>query len=292
MHDQFLMAPPGFDKEIQAELVRNGYAVIPSFFNPEQMARIWSMWEYFSSQRDVMSPMNKDVGYRSTLTTATDRDTVFRRIVNGALMPDVEAAVANLTLGYRLIGTGFIDKEPGFGLLPMHQDASIVQDETKIQCVTIWVALVDVDETNGGLSVIPRSHLHHRSPRGLFSAFPGLEHEVTLREHFSRQVPLKAGQAVIFDRSLFHDSAPNFSRTRRPAVQIVLAPKHQPCYFHVHREVDGKAMLDCYAVPDDFFLTHVFGTEPDPALKVGSIPEVIDPLSLDSLAMLQRAEPH
>lgn len=285
---QFLIDPPGFEPAIQKSLVNLGYAVIPSFFNAEEMARMQAMWDFFSSHREVMSPMSADKNYSSTLTTSTDRDTTFRRIVNGAIKVDVENALQRLTNGYRLIGAGFIDKEPGFGLLPMHQDTSIVQDETKMQCVTIWVALTDVDEKNGGLSVIPCSHLYHRSPRALFSQFPGLKEEDELRANYSRQVPLKTGEAVIFDRSLFHDSAPNPTNSRRPAIQIIVAPSHMPAYYHVHREIDGKGMLDCYSVPDSFFLEHVFGTEPDASFLVGTMPEVIDPLDLGLLGELQK----
>jgi hypothetical protein len=123
----------------------------------------------------------------------------------------------------------------------------------------------------------------------LFTPFPGRECEDELRKNFSRQVPLKAGEAVVFDRSVFHDSAPNPTQSRRPAVQIVLAPKHQPAYYHMHREVSGQAMLDCYSVPDSFFLTHVFGTEPPIEYKVGTMPEKVDTVSLDTLAALQKA---
>lgn len=288
LQDNFLIAPPGFEPDVQSSLVKSGYAVLPGFFDANELARIQAMWDFFSEKRDVMSPMNVDLNYRSTLTTATDRDVVFRQIVNGALLPDVQNAVSRVTGGYRVIGAGFIDKEPGFALLPMHQDTSIVQDESKIQCVTIWVALVDVDETNGGLSMIPCSHLHHRSPRALFTPFPGIAVEDELRKNFSRQVPLKAGQAVVFDRSVFHDSAPNPTQSRRPAVQIVLTPNHQPSFYHMHREVNSQPMLDCYSVPDSFFLDHVFGTEPRVEYKVGSMIEKVDHVCLDTLAALQK----
>lgn len=289
MQDQFLIAPPGFKPDVQSDLLKLGYAVLPVFFAPEELARVQAMWDFFSENRNLMSPINADTNHKTTLTTATDKDVVFRKIVNGALLPDVTNAVERVTDGYRVIGAGFIDKEPGYALLPMHQDTSIVQDEGKIQCVTIWVALVDVDETNGGLSMIPCSHLHHRSPRALFSPFPGAAVEDELRKNYSRLVPLKAGQAVVFDRSVFHDSAPNPTQSRRPAVQIVLTPKHQPSYYHMHREVNGQAMLDCYSVPDRFFLDHVFGTEPPEEYKVGSMPEKVDPVCLDTLAALQKA---
>ena len=290
MLGESLIPPPGFAPEVQQKLVTTGYAVLPGeFFNKEEMARICSMWDYFSSNRTIMSPTYGKDNHSSTLTTATDRDTNFRKIVHGALLPDVKTASMRVTDGYRVIGVGFIDKEPGYGQLPMHQDTSIVQDETKIQCVTIWVPLVDVDQSNGCLSVIACSHLEHRSPRSLVSAFPGADVEVELRNNYSTQVPLKAGEAVVFDRSLFHDSAPNPTNSRRPAVQIVLTPNYQQSYFHIQRDVDGKKMLDCYSVPDEFFLDYVFMSEP-PAIyqKVGTMPEVVDKLSLEDLAALQR----
>jgi hypothetical protein len=289
MLGESLIPPPGFNPEIQKKLVTSGYAVlVDPFFNNEEMARICSMWTYFSSNRTVMSPTYGQDGHSWPLVTSYDRDIKFRQIVQGALITDVAAACLRVTDSYRVIGVGFIDKGPGDGLLPTHQDASIVQDETKVQCFTIWVALVDVDESNGCLSVIPCSHLKHRSPRSLESAFPGAAEEAELRKNYSKSVPLKAGEAVVFDRSLFHDSAPNITNSHRPAVQIVIAPKYQQSYFHIGRDVAGKKMLDCYSVPDDFFLNHVFGENPPAKYKVGTMTEVIDHFSLEDLATLQR----
>jgi len=115
----------------------------------------------------------------------------------------------------------FITKLPDTGEqqsdIPLHQDNGYGRLDPMTD-VTVWVALVDTDQGNGGLVIEPRSHL-----RGL------LEHDQAgvnplLREAEagSALVPVKlaAGEAVAFSGLTLHGSGPNRSDAPRPALFV------------------------------------------------------------------------
>jgi non-haem Fe2+, alpha-ketoglutarate-dependent halogenase len=69
-------------------------------------------------------------------------------------------------LGPNLVSTmtHYFSKEPGDNKqVSWHQDASY-WPLTPSKVVTVWLAIDDVDEQNGPMTVIPKSHLHGQIP--------------------------------------------------------------------------------------------------------------------------------
>ena len=97
----------------------------------------------------------------------------------------------------------FMVKNPGDNsqLIP-HQDWNFV-DETKYDSVTVWCPLVAVNEVNGNLQVVPRSHRLNNLIRGRFfdAPFHHLFEEVVYDKLIS--LPLKAGEAIILNPESF-----------------------------------------------------------------------------------------
>ena len=98
---------------------------------------------------------------------------------------------------------------------------------TPSKCVTVWVAIDDIDEDNGPMQFVPGSHLHgpiHHNPSD-----PD-EHNVlnlTVPEPGSwgdgsvtTISPLRAGQASLHSDLLLHSSDANSSSRRRCGVAL------------------------------------------------------------------------
>jgi ectoine hydroxylase-related dioxygenase (phytanoyl-CoA dioxygenase family) len=133
----------------------------------------------------------------------------------------------------------------------------------------VWCPLVDVDERNGCLQVVKGSHATSHPPRAACTPFAYEHLEPYLREHCLTAVPMKAGQAMLFDQRLFHCSPPNRDSADRVAATAVLAPRDVPLrYYHV---IDRRepARLEVFEVEDRFFLTHVAGRRPDEGRSLG-----------------------
>ncbi|MBK7503751.1 MAG: phytanoyl-CoA dioxygenase family protein [Bacteroidetes bacterium] len=61
---------------------------------------------------------------------------------------------------YKYISPRFAVKEPNSNsLIPPHQDWTFV-DESKFQSYNLWIALVDINETNGTLGFLKGSTMH------------------------------------------------------------------------------------------------------------------------------------
>ena len=120
----------------------------------------------------------------------------------------------NLALWFNQFVTKLPDAASGKSEFPWHQDNGYVAIEPATN-VTIWIALDDVDEKNGCVWVMPKSHLH-----GL------LDHKSKSAEswHLTLDVEgdgipaiLKAGEAVAFTGLTLHRSKLNYTDKPRRA---------------------------------------------------------------------------
>jgi hypothetical protein len=191
-----------------------------------------------------------------------------KRATNDGIAAAVAPGVARLLTGHRTVMHAFVLNWPGpDGGLPLHQHSTMV-DERHHRSAVVWCALEDATEDNGSLHVVPRSHLVPEGPRGERSPewFAGLEG--LLAAHHLVSVPLRAGQAIVFDNALLHCSFPNRTdRPRRNAVATVVPAEARVLYhewnegdvvkvFHLHPEFfleAASADLE-WARPDDLEL--------------------------------------
>ncbi len=112
------------------------------------------------------------------------------------------------------------------GEVPWHQDNGYWCC-TPSNLVSIWIALDNADEENGGMNVIPGSHLesapnHDRavSEKGKLPALL----QANVDENRAAPVPLKAGYAMVHHCLMLHQTNPNRSQRRRRAMVIHYMP--------------------------------------------------------------------
>jgi hypothetical protein len=169
-------------------------------------------------------------------------------IVRSALQPHLDQTFDH----QRALPCNFIAKWPsgmsGFGL---HQDLTLV-DEEQHRSVEVWVALDDTNERNGQLWMVPGSHRwlprNIRGINGFGFAFAGVTHRII--ERHSRPVPVRAGEAVVFDHATLHFSLPNRSDHRRLVAITDLIPAEAQ---HLHFFGDGSGSIDVYEIDESFW---------------------------------------
>lgn len=142
-----------------------------------------------------------------------------------------------------------------------HQDWSMV-DERRFRSVNVWIPLIDVDESNGALAVLPRSHryLDHLRccPMNPFD-FASESGAVTCDEMDS--VPIRAGQAIYFDNGLLHGSTPNVSGAPRAAIVVMMKPREADTLHFYLPDADSWT-AERYVVDREFFADYVIGERP------------------------------
>lgn len=180
------------------------------------------------------------------------RHEIFNFIVN-LFMPKLN----NILPGFKAVLANYVVKEPSVGIVPLHQNWSLV-DETKYSSYSIWVPLIDVDENNGTLEFIPKSHLGFRGPRGGRGHMPFEKIEEQILNKFSKIINASAGQAIFLDDSILHYSRPNKTDKKRIAIQLIVIPEEAEILYYDFQSDKEKQLCNVYEVNPDFFQNMVY----------------------------------
>lgn len=163
---------------------------------------------------------------------------------------------------YQIVIGSYAVKEPDndYSKVHLHQDLSFV-DESTGTGISLWCPLVDVNDENGCLRVLPGSHLVnsvYREPCSL----PYEDLADLIDKHYLVSLPMKAGQALFMDNRLFHASESNHGKQARVIAAGIATPRESPILY-CHRDLDGNQdVLEIYEVPHEFFVSHKIGTRP------------------------------
>lgn len=155
---------------------------------------------------------------------------------------------------YRPFGSAYLFKQPDpYSMLPIHQDWTIVNEE-KYVALNIWVPLIDTNENNGTLYVLPGSQYGKvkalRCPT-LPMFFEGNE-QLMMDECIP--VNAKAGEAVILNQSLVHYSPPNSSDKIRIAITSGVMSAEPKMIFH-YRPDKTKDEVEVIQMEDNFLIS-------------------------------------
>jgi ectoine hydroxylase-related dioxygenase (phytanoyl-CoA dioxygenase family) len=268
--------PRLIDPQLEADLDRDGYAVIAEILDADEIEQLAAVY------RASDSPIHRSPFGASILSD----DLAYRDTVDREVAAVVRPKVDRFFNAYRYCFANFLGKVPvtgavpDSGVVPLHQDIALV-DERKYQSLGLWIPLVDVDERNGCLSVIPGSQHLNNGPRGPGLPFPYRDLEPVLHTR-TRSVPMKAGSAMVFCQKLFHTSRPNRGDAPRPAVGALLAPAEAQLYCYYPQDTPATRM-EVFAVDDHFYTRYGYRTRPQAVPQVGVIDywyDRIDPARL------------
>jgi hypothetical protein len=170
---------------------------------------------------------------------------------------------------------GFYCKWPGEGHTALHWDWSCVDERVGHRAYQVWIALQDTDDELGGMSVLSRSHRVDPRPRGTELSIP-LSVELAERSEQLRRsvrsVPLRAGEAIVFDMGLVHVSAAN--RTDEPRLAAVVSLRPEEAELTYFRGVGAGLALRFVA--DEHWYNHMVPVELHDGAPDLPLAEVLD----------------
>lgn len=245
-----------YNLELQKKFDRDGYVVI-DLLQPKQVQSFIQQYYDLESMRggmrkeyDVQFDDQKEITYEFTFI---DSNVDYKKHVFNKVTETFKPLVDKYLADYQPIIANYIHKTSQKGEVPMHQNWAFV-DEWKYSSVSIWCPLVDSNEQNGTLQVVPGSHKRFAPVRGPLIPWE-LEH---LKDHIIKDymVPmnLKAGQALILDDSIIHYSAPNRTDGLRLAIQLIMTPPNVPSIHYHMTEENGKKLVKIYEVDHEFYM--------------------------------------
>lgn len=123
--------------------------------------------------------------------------------------------------------------------MDLHQDWTFT-DEKKYSPCTLWIPLQDVDNTNGGLFFLPKSHLFFTNFRSQDLPTARIN-RLSLNSH-CQAINVKKGDLIIFHPAAFHGSFSNSSTDDRAAISITILPNNAP-FIHVKKSSEVQATI-------------------------------------------------
>lgn len=225
------------DNGLQRSFELNGYVTVP-LLSKDEVEQL--------KVRYLESVQSTPEGFYST---SFSKDEKLKSTLDEAIQDSLKNKLDSVFQAHQNLGTCYLSKSPGqAGEMACHQDWTVV-DESTYDSLSIWIPLQDVDTDNGALQVIPGSHRFSDIIRSPFFPNPLGELGDELKKDLV-DVPLKAGEAIVFNHALIHASPPNTTEELRLAVTYGIIHKDAQLMFYAKNE-DGQA--EEYDVPTEFF---------------------------------------
>ena len=210
-------------ENLQEDIIRDGYVIINEFINKEELSTLRN--KYLSTPNDLGK------GFHATTHS---KIVAYRKEITKSISDVVTPKVDYLLDGYKPIVGTFTVKEVGpESFFDFHLDWNMVDERHSIS-VTVWIALEDTNERNGNLWILDKS-VHLGST---YRCSPGLlmfiENKKNLLSHKFKKIclPMKAGDAIIYDHRLIHGSPSNFGHLPRLAINMVyISSKVSPVHY-------------------------------------------------------------
>ena len=218
-------------EQYNTQLQQQGYAIVP-FLQPEEIAELTA---FFYGHH----PALPDGMYASSHAP----DFALRQKMDEKIKAVCQRAVSSTFQQARMLGATFMVKSKGEnGSLHPHQAWTIV-DETKHYSDNLWLPLVDVNENNGTILLLPDSHRWMNNIRGL-NIPSSLEPVANDLWPLLKPICLKAGEALLYDHRMIHASGINQTPQPRLVVVYGLIPEKAEMRFY-HGEDNHIAAYSC-----------------------------------------------
>jgi len=235
------------NRALEKSLIQDGFVKIPLLDAKD----VETLLSFYNSHPPDFSypfhstPLSPDVEYKKEVNS------VIQKIL-GTRMKEVFTSDYNFFFGSFTVKEASKDSEWN-----LHQDWTFI-DEQKHHSLGVWVPLCDVNQENGCLSVVKRSHRFLSNVRGTntFSEYANISSFI--KEDYLTHIPMKAGEAVLFLNSMLHYSGPNLTDERRISVNCLMFPnKAQPYHFYHDNDWEWNE-VEKFEISAETMITHNF----------------------------------
>lgn len=218
-----------------------GYVHIPTFITKLELKYLKHI--YIDNEKSFF-----DRGFHRTLDLKNQKK---KELVCNEIASVVTHKAQLLLNNYRMLLTSFMTKEKGSDVFDIHQNWTFVEED-KYTSLVIWIPLQDVDESNGCMFFIPGSDKWDKGIRG--NNIPW-QYEGAKSELLKQMVPLpmKAGDAVIFDDATLHYTSANKTNIPRISIAQVMIPNEAHPVFYSKDLLSNK--IEKFKIKDDFYIT-------------------------------------
>ncbi|MFD2673316.1 phytanoyl-CoA dioxygenase family protein [Marinicrinis sediminis] len=194
---------------------REGYLLLKSFYSAEDIAKLndayWEIWKQLMAEGKIMQAPNRP--FDSLFPRLRDYHWENEEILDFILEQQVIGLLQELINEEILVcQTSYYFKAPGAKGLPMHQDNYSI-GASPDTTYAIWVSLDASGQENGGLQVVPGSHVFDiLSPEIVPERINVYGKQINIPDGYEAiELPTEPGDVVIFNGNILHGSTDNTS---------------------------------------------------------------------------------
>jgi phytanoyl-CoA dioxygenase PhyH len=217
-------------------------------------------------------------------------DLVYRKKVHKGIAQILSTVYESLFTNYKSVLNSFIVKVSGpESEFSLHQDSTSL-DEMRYSCLSVWIPLQDTNISNGCMCVVPHSHKMFSPYRDISFPQPFDAISDTVRKYL-QPIELKAGEILLFDNRLVHNSVVNGSGKDRVVVMSGIFPAEAKiirCYKDLTKKDNTIEIIE---QEDDFLLTfenffHDCTCRPETGKSIGFVDWDIKAMSKEDFVSL------
>jgi ectoine hydroxylase-related dioxygenase (phytanoyl-CoA dioxygenase family) len=204
------------DKQVEQELNEKGF-VVKDLLDESEINSFLS---------DIFLKINNANTKKLNYNTGADLDTQIKNYTFEKIQKVLPQKLDCFFSGYEIISGIMFIKRPSneeSGQVGLHFDPTLLPDESVQRHIDIWIPLIDVDENNGALWMVPGTHRIFPPAHAITIPFPFSNIKDVVQKH-GQCIKMKAGQGLIFDNRTIHYSLQNFSSSDRPVLVLSFVP--------------------------------------------------------------------
>ena len=183
-------------------------------------------------------------------TTTSTNNIAYRKKMDAFIRTSIQNEIDDLFKNYTNLYSSFIVKKRGFkGKIGLHADWQFVE-EPQFSAINIWIALSDLNKNSATLKVVPASYKLVNQMRG-----PNYVLDKSLYSYQDKlkTIPLKKGQAIIYDTRLLHASSNNLLHKKRIVASALVVPEEAPILYNYFNAND-TTKFSSNVVDKNFYL--------------------------------------
>jgi hypothetical protein len=232
------------NEENEAFLNKYGFCYIRDFISKSNVKQMFSLFKKIHTCID---------NSKNQWNSLYDLDNTESNSISKAIRDIIYPSFENIFSDFEIPIATYMSKNPIAGsTCELHRDFSIY-DENKVQFRNFWIPLIDINEKNGALYVVPGSHKIFTDIRPMFTDWQ-YEHFRDNMMHLKKTIYASAGDLILYTDRTLHGSHENKTSEPRPVVHGGVLPINSPlCYYHY-----SEPYLKKHRVNIDFYLKREF----------------------------------
>lgn len=228
--------------KLAAAIHQKGYAVMPLLDSTELNGLI----TFYKHEHNI----NAENG--GMFYSLYSKDLDYRQRVHEKIGSILKPKLDELFKDYKNIVNTFITKKPGpASEFYVHQDTTAL-DEFKHSPLSIWIPLQDMTSENGAMAVVEKSHWFFSPYRSISFSQPFGKINNTVRQYL-KPIYMKAGEALIFDPRIVHNSMPNISGSDRLVALCGVFPQNAE-FITCYKDKEPGSKIELIRHDDLFIL--------------------------------------